>query len=66
MGELLARKRNDYGYASFRQMAEEMGVDESTLDNVVRGDNLPGVKMMRAIVKGLDVSPEVLEEVMRQ
>lgn len=61
MTELLARKMADYEYGSVAEMARDMGVSRRLLEVYMRGvPVMLGDRMRRAIIRTLDVDPEIL------
>jgi transcriptional regulator with XRE-family HTH domain len=59
--ELLARKMADYEYGSVAEMARDMGVSRRLLEVYMRGvPVMLGDRMRRAIIRTLDVDPEIL------
>lgn len=63
--ELLERKAKDYGYRSITHMAREMGIAQERLHGPASGRTNMGVKAKRCIIQQLDVSPEVLERILK-
>lgn len=61
LDELLKRKAADYGYGSIRALSRALGFKSKRLAPIVEGRHRLSMEVRRAIVRELDVAPEVLD-----
>ena len=63
---MLKRKASDYGYKTIGEMARAMGMDESAMYGIARGECLPALSTRRILCRELDISPAVMERMVRR
>jgi hypothetical protein len=66
LGDVLRRKASDYGYKTIGEMALALGMDESAMYCIASGECLPALKTRRILCRELDISPVVMERMVRR
>ena len=64
--ELVVRRCRDYGYETPQQLAEATGMSKQNAWMVMSGRQIhAGIELRRALVRALDLDPEVIERSVR-
>lgn len=65
--ELVVRRCRDYGYETPRQLAEATGMSKQNAWMIMSGRQIhAGIELRRALVRALDLDPDVIERSVRE
>ena len=64
--ELVVRRCRDYGYETAQQLAEATGMSKQNAWMIMSGRQIhAGIELRRALVRALDLDPDVIERSVR-